>query len=42
MSVMTTQPSLPMRPGQVQRRTHDYQRNGVADLFAVHVKASEV
>jgi transposase len=29
-----TQPSLPMRPGQVERRTHDYQRNGVTDLFA--------
>jgi transposase len=29
-----TQPSLPMRPGQVQRRTHDYRRNGVTDLFA--------
>jgi transposase len=29
-----TQPSLPMRPGQVERRTHDYQRHGVTDLFA--------
>jgi transposase len=29
-----TQPSLPMRPGQVARRTHDYKRNGVTDLFA--------
>ena len=29
-----TQPTLPMRPGQVERRTHDYQRNGVTDLFA--------
>jgi transposase len=29
-----TQPILPMRPGQVERRTHDYQRNGVTDLFA--------
>jgi len=29
-----TQPSLPMRPGQVERRTHDYKRNGVTDLFA--------
>lgn len=29
-----TQPSLPMCPGQVERRTHDYKRNGVTDLFA--------
>jgi transposase len=29
-----TQPALPMRPGQVERRTHDYKRNGVTDLFA--------
>ena len=29
-----TQPILPMRPGQVERRTHDYKRNGVTDLFA--------
>jgi transposase len=29
-----TQPILPMRPGQVERRTHDYVRNGVTDLFA--------
>ena len=28
------QPSLPMRPGQVERRTHDYRRHGVIDLFA--------
>ena len=29
-----TQPILPMRPGQVERRTHDYKRNGITDLFA--------
>jgi transposase len=29
-----TQPSLPMRPGQVERRTHDYRRNGITDLYA--------
>jgi transposase len=29
-----TQPMLPLRPGQVERRTHDYRRNGVIDLFA--------
>lgn len=29
-----TQPILPMRPGQVERRTHDYVRHGITDLFA--------
>jgi transposase len=29
-----TQPILPMRPGQVERRTHDYKRHGITDLFA--------
>jgi transposase len=29
-----TQPTLPMRPGQAERRTHDYIRHGVTDLFA--------
>lgn len=29
-----TQPILPMRPGQLERRTHDYKRHGVTDLFA--------
>ena len=29
-----TQPIVAMRPGQAERRTHDYQRNGVTDLFA--------
>src|SRR5207244_13256358 len=29
-----TQPSLPMRPGQIERRTHAYVRHGVTDLFA--------
>lgn len=28
-----TQPLLPMRPGQIERRTHDYQRNGTTSLF---------
>ena len=26
--------ALPMRPGQVERRTHDYSRHGTTDLFA--------
>jgi len=29
-----TQPSLPMRPAQVERRTHDYVRHGTTSLFA--------
>ena len=29
-----TQPLLPMRPGQVERRTHDYARHGTLSLFA--------
>ncbi len=28
-----TQPLLPMRPGQVERRTHDYARHGTTSLF---------
>jgi transposase len=29
-----TQPILPMRPGQVERQTHDYVRHGTTTLFA--------
>ena len=29
-----TAPLLPMRPGQIERRTHDYSRHGTVDLFA--------
>jgi transposase len=29
-----TQPMLPMRPGQVERRSHDYVRHGTTSLFA--------
>ena len=29
-----TQPLLPMRPGQAERRTHDYKRYGTTSLFA--------
>jgi transposase len=29
-----SQPVLPMMPGMPERRTHDYQRNGVTSLFA--------
>lgn len=38
-----TQPLLPMRPGQVERRTHDYVRHGTTSLFAaLDVKTGEV
>ena len=29
-----TQPVVPMRPGQAQRRSHDYKRHGTTTLFA--------
>jgi len=29
-----TQPMLPMRPGQAERRTNDYKRHGTTSLFA--------
>ena len=38
-----TQPVLPMRPGQIERRTHDYRRHGTTTLFAaLNVKTSEL
>ena len=38
-----TQPLLPMGPGQVERRTHDYVRHGTSTLFAaLDVKAGDV
>jgi transposase len=34
---------LPMRPGQVERRTHDYRRHGTTTLFAaLNLKTSEL
>jgi transposase len=33
-AVARTAPVLPMRPGQPERRTHDYRRHGTTDLFA--------
>jgi len=35
-----TQPLLPLRPGQIERRTHDYKRHGTASLFAAFDIAS--
>src|SRR6201997_1557 len=38
-----TQPMLPLRPGQVERRTHDYKRHGTTSLFAaLELKTSRV
>lgn len=38
-----TQPLLPMRPGQVERQTHDYRRHGTTSLFAaLDVKTGKV
>ena len=38
-----TQPWLPMRPGQMERRTHDYVRHGTTSLFAaLDVKTGKV
>ncbi len=38
-----TQPLLPLRPGQVERRTHDYKRHGTTSLFAaLDVKTGKV
>jgi transposase len=38
-----TQPLLPMRPGQAERRAHDYKRHGTTSLFAaLDVKAGTV
>src|SRR5436305_12178176 len=38
-----TQPMLPLRPGQLERRTHDYKRHGTTSLFAApELKTSHV
>jgi transposase len=38
-----TRPLLPMRPGQVERRTHDYRRHGTTSLFAaLEVKTGRI
>src|SRR5215472_14190871 len=38
-----TAPLLPMRPGQAERRTHDYKRHGTTSLFAaLDVKSGTV
>lgn len=37
-----TQPLLPMRPRQIEQRTHDYKRNGTIQLAALEVRAGRV
>jgi transposase len=38
-----TRPLLPLQPGQVERGTHDYKRNGTTSLFAaLYLKTSRV
>jgi len=37
-----TQPMLPMRPGQIERRTHDYERHGTTTLFAGFIASAAV
>jgi transposase len=38
-----SQPILPMRPGQIERRTHDYVRHGTTSLFAaLDIKSGRV
>jgi transposase len=38
-----SQPLLPMRPGQAERRTHDYARHGTTSLFAaLDVKSGRI
>jgi transposase len=38
-----SQPILPLRPGQIERRTHDYVRHGTTSLFAaLNVKSGKI
>src|SRR5690349_23814814 len=38
-----TQPILPLRPGQAERRSHDYTRHGTTSLFAaLDIKAGTI
>jgi transposase len=38
-----SQPILPMRPGQIERRTHDYIRHGTTSLFAaLNIKTGKI
>jgi hypothetical protein len=38
-----TQPMLPLKPGQIERLTHDYKRNGMISLYsAFDILTSEI
>src|ERR1051326_2092564 len=37
-----TAPLLPMKPGQIERRTHDYKRHGTTSLFAAYEVATGI
>ena len=42
-ALQRTQPLLPLRPGQIERHTHDYKRNGTTTLFAaLNIATGEV
>jgi transposase len=42
-ALQRTAPLLPLRPGQIERRTHDYTRHGTTTLFAaLDAKSGEV
>jgi hypothetical protein len=42
-AVEGTTPVLPMPPGQAERRSHDYRRHGITELFAaLNVKTGSV
>ncbi len=43
LSLSRSRPILPMLPGQVERRTHDYKRHGTTSLFAaLHIATGSV
>jgi hypothetical protein len=42
-ALQRTQPLLQLRPGQVERHTHDYKRNGTTTLYAaLNIATGEV
>ena len=42
-ALQRTQPLLQLRPGQIERHTHDYKRNGTTTLFAaLNIATGEV
>ncbi|MCF7985556.1 MAG: hypothetical protein K9L70_14225 [Thiohalocapsa sp.] len=39
-ALVSFQPMLPLRPGQIERRTHDYNRHGTTSLYALSTSPS--